>query len=151
MHAYAATFRALDLAEGDALVELGGGTGYGAAIARAIVGDAGRVTTIEIVAELAEEARALLGDRVEVICADAHEVARWRGARKVAVGFEVDEIPAAWLDALAPGGRLVAPVRGKLTQFTKDAAGAVAVRVLGDVRYVRDRAASRAAGQAEAR
>ena len=33
MHAYVAAFDALELAEGDALVELGGGTGYGAALA----------------------------------------------------------------------------------------------------------------------
>ena len=47
-HAYLLSFRLLGLAPGDALVELGSGTGYGAALASFIVGPHGRVLTIEI-------------------------------------------------------------------------------------------------------
>ena len=50
------------------------------------------------------------------------------------VGFELAEIPAAWLDGLAPGGAIVAPVRGQLVIATAEG-----IRPLGPVRYVRDR------------
>ena len=40
MHAYALSFGALALAPGDSLVELGGGSGYGACVAGRVVGSA---------------------------------------------------------------------------------------------------------------
>lgn len=147
LHAYAFAFDALGLAEGDALVDLGGGTGYGAAVAAAVVGPRGRVTTVEIDAELAARARQNLAglDNVEVIAADAHDVGRWRGARKVVAGFAVAEIPAAWLDALAEGGALVAPVgpagMQALRRYVKGPGG-VEVTELATVRYVGDRGAA---------
>ncbi|MGZ5969098.1 MAG: radical SAM protein, partial [Polyangiales bacterium] len=83
LHAYVASFEALGLGEGDDLVELGGGTGYGAAVAAEVVGEKGRVRTIEIDPELAQIAREVLApwSRVEPIEADAHDVERWRGAK----------------------------------------------------------------------
>ncbi len=136
MHAYVAQLRALDVREGDSVVDLGGGSGYGAAIAARLVGPRGRVLTIEIDPALARRAAdALAGhDHVRMVCGDAHDVSIWRGASKVMVGFDVGELPAAWIDALAPGGRLVAPVDGELVVV--DAGGR---RSLGPVRYVRDR------------
>ena len=151
MHAYVATFEALALGPGDALVDLGGGTGYGAAIASRIVGASGRVTTIEIDASLAALAEKNLADapHARAIAGDAHDVSAWRGARKVSVGFAVHEVPATWLDALASGGRLVAPIGAAgatqaLTLFTKDDAGIVSITPLGPVRYVGDRGAPHA-------
>jgi protein-L-isoaspartate(D-aspartate) O-methyltransferase len=144
MHAYAQAFTALGLAEGDALVDLGGGTGYGAAIAAAVVGPAGRVLTIEIDPALARQARENLAERpnVEVVEASAHDVERWRGAGKVYAGFAQREVPAAWIDALAAGGELVAPVGAGpdqvLVRVSRAPAGVVTVP-LGAVRYVPDR------------
>ncbi|MBX3203000.1 MAG: radical SAM protein [Labilithrix sp.] len=141
MHAYVTAFRALELAPGDDLVDLGGGTGYGAAVAASVVGERGTVTTIELDAALSGRAAVTLAgqDNVRVVAADAHDTARWRGARKVSVGFDVGRVPDAWIDALAPGGRLVAPVSGELVVVDKLASGAVARRSLGRVVYVRDR------------
>jgi protein-L-isoaspartate(D-aspartate) O-methyltransferase len=136
MHAYAATFRALELTAGDDLVDLGGGTGYGAALA---VRMGARVMTIELDAALSSRAKELLGNSAEVICADAHAVEHWRGATKVAVGFDVGEIPSEWLDALAPGGRMVVPSNNRLVVVDKSIESAVTRRELGSVRYVRDR------------
>src|SRR5687768_2263403 len=59
-HAYLLSFRLLDLARGDRLVELGSGTGYGAALASWIVGPGGHVSTYEIEPVLALSARELL-------------------------------------------------------------------------------------------
>ncbi|WP_438015082.1 hypothetical protein WMF18_29915 [Sorangium sp. So ce315] len=62
-HAYLLTFSLLGLAPGDRLLELGTGTGYGAALARRIVGPAGHVTSIEIDPALHVRAVRLLGAR----------------------------------------------------------------------------------------
>jgi protein-L-isoaspartate(D-aspartate) O-methyltransferase len=145
MHAYLMQFRALDLGAGDVLVDLGGGSGYGAALAAAIVGARGRVTSLEIDPRLAEHAAEVLGSLgygaiVTMHAASAHDVGLWSGARKVSVGFEVAALPQAWLEALAPGGRLVAPVAGQLVVVDKADDGVIASRSLGAVVYVRDRA-----------
>jgi protein-L-isoaspartate O-methyltransferase len=78
---------------------------------------------------------------------DAHDVDRWRGATKVYVAFALRELPDAWVDALADGGRIVAPVGNhgsqELTLFHKKADGVLEVRGLGRVVYVPDRAQER--------
>jgi len=144
IRSYVRTFEALALQQGDCLVDLGGGTGYGAAIAARIVGPSGRVTTIEIDPELSSRAARNLAacPHVHPVCADAHDTSVWRGATKVSVGFAVERIPQAWVDALAPGGVIVAPVGPlggqRLTRITR-LDGEVRIEDLGDVRYVPDR------------
>ena len=149
MHAYALSFDALELGLGDALVELGAGSGYGAALAARVVGPDGDVRALEIDGALASWAvRNVAGAaHVCILHADAHDVAQWRGAKKVSVAFAVPAIPSAWLDALAPGGRLVAPVGSPqtLTLYTKDGAGRVEARALTGVRYVVDRSSAASA------
>ncbi len=143
-HAYAASFEALDLSSGDVLVDLGGGTGYGAALASRVVGPEGSVTSIEIDGRLTARAQVNLADRPNVCVsqADAHDTRGWALARKVTVGFAVSRIPGAWIEALAPGGKLVAPVGSAevqvLTLLTRTKRG-VEQRELGRVRYVGDR------------
>ena len=141
MHAYVAVFRALELEPGDSLVDLGGGSGYGAAVAGRVVGERGSVITIEIDSALAARAKKALASQANVraLAGDAHDTSLWCGARKVSVGFDVGAIPDAWVDALAPGGRIVAPVSGELVVIDKGAGGEVARRSLGRVVYVRDR------------
>ena len=66
---------ALDLQEGEHVVHIGCGTGYYTAILAEIVGSTGRVTAIEIDAELATRARNNLAglQHVEVVHADGRE------------------------------------------------------------------------------
>jgi len=112
-HAYLLSFRLAALGPGDALVELGTGSGYGAALAAEIVGPRGRVTSIEIDEALARRARALLAERtnVTVMVGDAVFGAQvFAGAGKVITTFSVDAVPEPWLRALPDGGLLVAPV-----------------------------------------
>lgn len=137
LHAYARSFDAIELGEGDALVDLGAGTGYGCALARRVVGARGSVLGIEIVPELATWAERVAPGAV--VLGNAHDVSRWRGARKVVVGFSLARMPDAWLEALAPGGKIVAPIGTTLVLFTKQ--GTIEARDLGEVRYVGDRAA----------
>jgi protein-L-isoaspartate(D-aspartate) O-methyltransferase len=143
-HAYLLSFRLLELSRGDTLVELGTGSGYGAALAAFIVGGEGRVVTFEIDPVLAEWANSTLGaeSNVEVVEGDAvSNCGQWRGAPKVAATFAVDAWPDAWLGALPEGGRIVAPVgRGeqRLLLATKRE-GRVIESDHGAVRYVKNR------------
>ncbi|GAB3461954.1 hypothetical protein GCM10027570_48050 [Streptomonospora sediminis] len=101
---------------GQRVLELGAGTGYNAALLGHLVGGRGRVTTVDIDSDLVETARrrlaALGAGNVEAVCGD--------GALGHATGAPYDRViatvgthhmPPAWLDQLAEGGRLVAPVR----------------------------------------
>jgi protein-L-isoaspartate O-methyltransferase/radical SAM superfamily enzyme YgiQ (UPF0313 family) len=142
LHAYHDAFAALALAEGDDYAELGAGSGYGATLAAEVVGERGRVRAIEIDAALVERARPRVGPRVELIAGDAHDVATWRGAKKIYVSFALTEIPEAFLAALAPGARLVAPQGDDAAQelIVWERRGDVVTSTgLGRVAYVRDR------------
>jgi protein-L-isoaspartate(D-aspartate) O-methyltransferase len=145
LDAYAAAFELLDLSPSDDLADLGAGTGYGAALAAELVGEAGSIVALELEPQLARLAGALLAGRenVSVTCADAHEVDRWRHANKIFAGFALERLPQTWLDALRDGAVLVAPIgpadsRQELTRFEKRS-GRVLVTTHGAVRYVADR------------
>jgi protein-L-isoaspartate(D-aspartate) O-methyltransferase len=151
-HAYVLSFRLLKLNEGDGLVELGTGSGYGAALASFVVGPSGQVRTFEIDPRLAGWARGnLAGDRnVRVIEGDAITSAPlWGGATKVVATFAVDTIPPSWLEALPEGGVLVAPVgstgaeagpeRDQRLVLATKLGGAVVLSDHGAVRYVKNR------------
>jgi protein-L-isoaspartate(D-aspartate) O-methyltransferase len=145
-HAYLLSFRLLELAPGDSLVELGTGSGYGAALAGFVVGPEGRVVTLEIDPTLADWARHTLADlpNVAVHCADAvSSVQHWRGANKVSVTFAVDSLPGEWLHALPEGGSLVAPVgardRDQRLVLVRREGGRLVESEHGAVRYVKNR------------
>lgn len=139
-HAYLLTFDLLELAPGDHLLELGTGTGYGAALARRIVGPRGHVTSIEIDPALHARARRLLEDDhdegasgVTLLCGDGRalagqllagrtppgasplpgappEGASWAIPRKIAVTYALSAEPDELLRLLPEGARLVAPI-----------------------------------------
>jgi protein-L-isoaspartate(D-aspartate) O-methyltransferase len=147
-HAYLLSFRLLALAAGDALVELGTGSGYGAALASFIVGPRGRVLSFEIDGRLADAARRNLEgvDNVIVVNGDAVSCApTWArsGANKVVVTFAVDALPGAWLDAIPDGGRLVSPVgakdRDQRLVLVQRQRGRIVESDHGAVRYVKNR------------
>lgn len=148
LHAYVAAFEALELLPGDDYAELGGGTGYGAALASELVGPTGKVLSLELTASLEPLAQKNLAGYPQTTFAigDAHDVARWRGANKIYAAFAVATLPESWLAALPIGGRLVAPVAHpdeegqQLTLFIKTEGG-VERRELGRVMYVPDRLA----------
>jgi protein-L-isoaspartate(D-aspartate) O-methyltransferase len=145
-HAYLLTFRLLELSAGDSLLELGAGSGYGAALASHIVGPEGRIVTVEIDEHLARWAEASLRPyaNVRVVHGDALAVAaQLSGCRKIAVTFAVRAIPEEWLALLPEGGRLVAPVGSKdrnqrLVRVIRHH-GALVRSEHGAVRYVKNR------------
>lgn len=148
-HAYLLSFRILKLKAGDSLVELGSGSGYGAALAATIVGKNGQIDTFEVDEELTQRASHLLASypNVRARWLDAHgSESFWGGAKHVVVTFAITEIPRAWIDALADGGMLVAPVGPpegpqKLISVVKDG-NETRTREHGGVRYVPDRSSS---------
>lgn len=106
----------LQIQPGHRVLESGAGTGYNAALMATITGEAGHVTTIDIDDDLVTGAREHLTaagiTNVEVVLADGAlghpETAPFD---RVIATVGCFEVPTSWLEQVAPGGRLVVPVR----------------------------------------
>ncbi|MGB8939057.1 MAG: methyltransferase, FxLD system [Streptomyces sp.] len=97
------------------VVEIGSG-GLNAAYLAEMVGPDGKVTTVDIDAEVTERAARLLAesdyDQVRVVTADAAEPIPDLGEVDVIlVTVGAWDIPPAWTDQLKRGGRLIVPLR----------------------------------------
>lgn len=139
LHAYGINYRLLALSEGDHLLEFGGGTGYGAAIAAQVVGRGGRVISVEVHEALARLAGENLAQTPQVTVMQQLDGAP-AGVTKIVFCFAVEAIPEVYLAALPVGGRLLAPLVGDdgaqtLTLACKTDAG-VTLSAHGSVRYV---------------
>jgi protein-L-isoaspartate(D-aspartate) O-methyltransferase len=134
---------ALDVAPGSRVLHVGSGLGYYTAILAQAVGSSGRVLAYEVDETLAVEARQNLAFMpwVDVRHGDASE-ASGEMFDAFLVNAGVTHPLDVWLDALAPGGRIVLPLTstmaamgshiGKgLVWLVKKEAGDFAARVIG--------------------
>ncbi len=126
----------------DAVLDVGTGSGYAAALAAVL---AHRVVSIERHSDLAVQAAATLealGNRVEVVTGDG--TLGWApGAPYDAIVAAATgpSVPRAWSAQLAPGGRIVMPVGRPggpqhLSLFTAGEDGTLVKKDLGSVTFV---------------
>ncbi|MFE7116458.1 methyltransferase domain-containing protein [Streptomyces sp. NPDC057654] len=105
---------ALDITDdGTTVLEIGTGTGYNAALLAHRLGER-HVTTVDLADELTEPARERLtkaGYRPRVITGDgAHGYAAAAPYGRVLATCGIESVPPAWLDQLADGGLILAPL-----------------------------------------
>lgn len=122
------------------VLEVGTGLGYQAAV----MADMGaEVFSVEVVEEFAEAAKArfgVLGYQIEVRVGDGSR--GWLEHApfdRILVTAATEEVPAALVEQLEAGGRIVIPIGGKevqqLTVIEKSAAGDVQTREIMPVRF----------------
>jgi protein-L-isoaspartate(D-aspartate) O-methyltransferase len=105
----------LDVQPGHAVLEIGAGTGYNAALLAHMVGETGRVVSVDIDQDPVEAARAHLAatgfDRGQVVCADGGqgylEAAPYD---RIVLTVGAADILPAWIEQLKPDGRMVLPL-----------------------------------------
>ena len=144
-HSYPLFYEPLGLGLGHRFLEVGTGSGYGAAVAREVVGDTGQVTSIEIdplTHEFARQnvARAGYADVVLVLGDGGLGHAPRAPYDRIAITAACREIPPPLIAQLTLGGRIIAPLLQdgvqRLTVVTKRA-DATDRQVICDVLYVR--------------
>ena len=131
--------QSLELTGTETVLEVGGGSGYHAAVLAAL---AARVVTIERVAELAEMARRNLAGLANVLVVEADgslgypELAPFDAITVAAASLE---IPPALLEQLKEPGRLVIPIGSSVEQelrVVRKEGGALRWRVAAQCRFV---------------
>lgn len=145
-HSYPLFYEPLGLDHGQRFLEIGTGSGYGAAVAREVVGDEGLVVSVELDPLTQDFARRNLeragyGDVVLVLGDGWLGHAAAAPYDRIAVTAACDEIPPPLIAQIRPGGRVIAPVldedgRQMLTLLTKQADGATRREALCEVLYV---------------
>ncbi|SFW13818.1 methyltransferase domain-containing protein [Amycolatopsis australiensis] len=111
----AAMLDQLDVRPGNKILHIGTGTGYTAALLAEIAGP-DRVVTVDRSNNITIGARAALRahgyDQVEVITGEGNDGAPGHGPfDRVIVTASSYDLPETWVHQLAPGGRLVVPLR----------------------------------------
>ncbi|MGW7008237.1 methyltransferase domain-containing protein [Streptomyces sp. NPDC054933] len=104
--------RELDVQPDDRVLEIGTGTGWHAALLTHRLGD-NNVTTVEVDASLAAQARTRIGNAgyyPQVICADGAQGWTPRGPYdRIISTCSVNRVPSAWCPQISPGGIILTP------------------------------------------
>lgn len=143
-HMVALMAQALDVRPGQRVLEVGGGSGYHAAVLGRLVGPTGRVVSVECLPALAERARAALaplGLPVEVEVGDGSRGWPERAPYdRISVAAAAPDVPPPLVDQLAPGGLLLVPVGPRdlssLLRVRKTEEGSLQTEDLGPCLFV---------------
>ena len=113
----------LELGVGDTVVHVGTGVGYYTAVMAELVGNGGRVEGVEVDLDLAERSRKSLAryHQVEITATNGSDLGT-SGVDALFINAGATHPLPNWLDALAPGGRLVLPL-------TPDEGGGVVMKI----------------------
>ena len=144
---YPATYEPLKLAPGMKVLEIGAGSGYGAALAWELVGEEGLVVAVEInqiTCEFAEENLRRTGYKDVLVVLGDGSLGYPKKAPydAISVTASTPKVPPPLLEQLANPGRLVAPVGGEgfygqdLLLVERSQAGELSERRLMKVVYV---------------
>ncbi|MES5821024.1 methyltransferase domain-containing protein [Streptomyces sp. RG80] len=130
---------ALEVQDGDRVLEIGAGTGYNAALLAHRLGDDGLVTTVDLEPEITEAARqhlAAAGRRPAVVTGDgARGVPERAPFDRIIATCTLTSIPQAWLAQCTPGARILAPLATGLIALTVRDAGYAEGRFLHTPAY----------------
>jgi methyltransferase of ATP-grasp peptide maturase system len=139
----AAMLQALDVRDGDRVLEIGSGTGYNAGLLCHRLG-ADRVTSIDVDPSLVDAARARLasiGYHPHLETADGVHGAPGRAPfDKIIATVALPGLPPAWREQTVPGGTILLPLDlnahgGLIARLDVDAAGVAQGRFLSDHGY----------------
>lgn len=145
-HSYPLFYEALNLGRDERFLEVGAGSGYGAALAREIVGSKGCVVTVEIDPEtyrFAKENLHKLGYiDVEVVLGDgAYGYPDKSPYDKICITASCKKVPDPLIQQLEPGGKLITPMgspdsQQDLVMLVKEIDGELKASFLDKVLYV---------------
>ena len=136
--------QALDLKDGENVFEIGAGVGYQAALISKVIGEQGKLTSVEVVPELVHIARKHMDDlglvNVNILEADGSSGYSERSPYdKIIITAACPTIPQPVIDQLREGGIVVAPV-GDLESQTMvkgvKVDGKLELEFLGPFRFV---------------
>jgi protein-L-isoaspartate(D-aspartate) O-methyltransferase len=158
---HARCLAAIDPQPGEHVLHVGAGTDYYTAILAQLVGPAGRVDAYELEPDLAAKAVAALATQPHITVHARSALEGLPGADVIYVNAGASHPPAAWLDALNLGGRLIFPMTtqqgmGVMLLVTRIGEAAYSARVISGAMFIpcigaRDAAQSQALADALAK
>lgn len=143
-HSYPLFYEPLDLGPGHRFLEIGLGSGYGAAVAREVVGPTGLVVSIEIDPVTYEFGKANLEragytDVLAGLADGGLGYPEHAPYDRICITAACAEVPAPLLEQLKMGGKLISPIEGQgvqdLTLLSKGERG-MSRRVICQVLYI---------------
>lgn len=119
----------LEPKKGEKILEIGSGSGWQTALLADIIGNKGKITAIERIPKLVEEAKKHLAryprlkTRFEMLEGDASKGHQPNAPYdKIIAAASADKLPKEWKDQLKIGGYIVAPIRESIVRLEKKGA-----------------------------